>query len=364
MTQEYKRDPNETKLPKLLRRIIENPAGTVVVSSLLLLLYQACLPKGLTLDPAARTILWKIIPSETFHVSRFDIIGNILPYWIFANLLFVYAWRAARSAERMLLITFFGTIGTAMAVEGIEYFNLYRGTAAWDILSGAIGAFSGLFTGTAYVKLIHPRIKRFIIKNIRRSPWLIAACVLMLAICWDAARPFYIISDFGYLKNNIKHSVIIPFEPPGRDIREQLVLTEVRTPVTSRTPDYWGAVAERFIAYSLLLGLLVYRRKPSAIFGGLGLWGGLLVAVEMISLVTVNGTFNITHLSVGSAALPAALFGASAFSRRPKAGLHGLLALSVAYIQISDLRPFQFCPMAPITSRMFIPLLHHGNPSM
>jgi VanZ family protein len=84
-----------------------------------------------------------------------------------------------------------------------------------------------------------------------------------------------------------------------------------------------------------------------------------LVAAEVIQLGIVGGRADLTHLLGGALGIPLALTGTSALARHPHAALRTFWALSLAYILITDLRPYTFAEAKPIGLAMFIPLIHH-----
>ncbi|MBI4286493.1 MAG: hypothetical protein HY670_11455, partial [Chloroflexi bacterium] len=147
--------------------VVENPARAVVTVSVILLLYQACLPQGLTLDPAARHIEWRVIPSAGFHVSRSDVVGNLLPYGVFGHFVFLASWRRHRRLARAGAVSFLGTLGMAFSVEGVEYFNLYRESAVWDLISAGMGATLALLTGAVYACFFADRLSAYCREEIR-----------------------------------------------------------------------------------------------------------------------------------------------------------------------------------------------------
>ena len=408
------RDSSPPPLPWLLRRIVDAPARAAVVVFVVMLLYQAALPSGLTLDPAARDVCWNVVPSNSFHVSKADVVGNIVPYLIFGHFVFVASWRRHGRWFRAAFVTIAGTIAMAVAVEAEQLFNLERGTAIWDVLSGAIGAALAVVTGAVYVRWIADPIAGWTRREIGRNPLVVAAAMLALAICWDAARPFYVISSGGELFNNLKHSNLIPFEPPGRDVREQLGWSgyermgtgsepkpvnrgnsasgEVPVPVLSQRPtytlDYLGSIAERLLVDIALFALLVaggrsvgdwsiFRRQdsfgehapaenmdlsPSAARGtvpvALQLYFATILLAELLALGIVGGRIDVTHVAVAVVAIPLGWLGSVLFSSR-RSGLAALLCVFLLYIFVSDLRPYCFGPREPLTWNHFIPLLSH-----
>jgi len=343
---------------------MENPARAAVWFSVILMLYQACLPEGLTLDQAARDIEWRLIPSGDFDIEWADVIGNVIPYGVFGHFVFVASWRRHRRLGRASRAALLGTLLMAFSVELVQLFNLIRGSAAWDMLSGAIGAVFALFTGTIWLKLLSGPLARWLDAEIRVSPLGVAAAGLGALILLDAARPFYLVSSVNALWDNVKHSNVIPFRPGGADIRDQLDIQfgshQVRPlPPADRTPDYWGSQAERSVLYLMFLGLLVWRRRGRELPRALLAWATVLVAAELIVLGIVGGRADITHLVVGMIGIPLALMGTAALSDHPRVALGVFCLLSLAYILIADLRPYELDGPTPIRAEMFIPLIHH-----
>jgi VanZ family protein len=247
----------------------------------------------------------------------------------------------------------------ALAVEIVQLFNLERGTAVWDLISGLIGGVLAIFSGAIYIRFIADSITRWWRFQFKANPVIVAAALLTVAICWDAARPFYIISSGNELSANIKNSVVIPFEPPGRDIREQIGIrkpSQLSSPV-QYTADYYAKVTERFLLYGLLCVLFTYRVNRKKMIPALLQYLSVVFAVELINLGVVHGHCDITRIIIGLIDIPFALFGVTIFSRKPKLGLMALLGLNVLYIVIGSLRPYQFGQMAALSIDNFIPLM-------
>lgn len=359
---ESKSDWSTPALPKVLHWIVANPARAAVVIFTFLMLYQAALPSGLTLDPAARTISLNVRPSATFSISRADVVGNVVPYFIFGHFVFLASWRRHRAKKRALWIAFFGSIGMALAVEFVQFFNLYRGSAIWDIISGAIGGSMALATGIVQTRFLSDKINKWVNREISRNPVIVAAAMLAAALCWDAARPFYVISSGNTLSENIKYSVVIPFTPKGTDIRDQLHLRD--TPAsngqsTKLSADYLASLLERLLSYLVLFSLLSAGRGREGFKKALLQYLGVLFLIELISLGIVHGGVDITHIVVGILAVPIAQLGVSMYAKQPKQALFLLLTLFVFYIFISDLRPYKFGEMEELRATHFIPLSSH-----
>ena len=351
-------------LPGGLRWIVGNPSRAAVVVFVVLIVYQAALPSGLTLDPAARTITWNVLPSDSFHISKADVIGNVVPYMIFGHFVFLASWRRWRSRERAVLVTLVGTIAIACTAEGVEWFNLERGTAVWDVISGAIGAVLALMSASVYIEWISGPLYRWVRGEITRNPLLVAGAMLALAVCWDAARPFYVISSGGDLLRNIKYSNVIPFEPPGRDIREQLGLDGFSPAAHDQRPeytlDYFGSVAERFLIDIALFALLVAGRWAGEGWRqGLRLYAATILLAELIGLGVVYGGVDVTHIAIAVLAAPVAWYGSIICAGRPRLGLGLLLGLFLVHIVVSDLRPYCFGPREVLSVDHFVPLISH-----
>ena len=364
----HDKQPFVPALPKFLQWIVDNPARAAVVIFVVLMIYQATLPSGLSLDPATRTISWNIIPSENYDLSRADVVGNIVPYFIFGHFLFLASWRRRPVWKRVLLITFIGTCAMALAVEFVQYFNLYRGSAIWDMISGIIGAFMALVTGCFYVTFISGFLNKWVKREIKSNPLLVAAAFFALVICWDSARPFYVISSANTLFDNIKRSHIIPFDPRERDIREQLGLypsSNQQALSDSYTADYFGSVAERLLTYTVLFGLLAASQSKKRFKKVLTPYFVIVFLAELISLGIVHGGVDMTHVAIGVIAIPIAFVGVFFSAKKPRQGLMMLLFVFLLYVLISDLRPYLFAGMEKLSVEHFIPLLHHfRNPDV
>jgi VanZ family protein len=352
---------NGVRVPRFLPWILDNPGRAAVWVSIALLLYQAALPGGLTLDPAARTITWDIFPSASFHLSRADVIGNIVPYAVFAHFVFMACKRRSGPWRMVAAFTFAATVLMALSVEFVQYFNLSRGSAVWDVISGAIGGVFGVLSGTFYVRKVSERFQRWLNIEMGRNSLFVAAAFLAALLLWDAARPFYIVSSADALFSNIKQSVVIPFEPAGRDIRVQLGLhpsRQIDTP--TRSPDYWGKVGERLIAYGTLFGLLLFSRRRNVLKSCLLPFLAVLGAVEIISLLVVNSHMDITRIVIGLISMPIAFFFKRLCdARSPRFGLALMLIVCTSYIVISDLRPYEFSDRTAVGQDWFVPLMTH-----
>lgn len=347
-------------LPWLLDRFTANPAAFTVLIFIFLMIYQAILPAGLTLDPAARDVSWEIFSTDTFHISISNIVGNIVPYFIFGHFVFVATWHRRHDANRVLLVTFAGTVAMSVTVEVVQLFNLYRTTDIWDVLCGIIGGIMALVSGTFYVKVVSDRLGDWLKIEFRRNPLIVAAAFLAIVIVWDAARPFYIISSADKFFENIKHSNLIPFEPPGRDIREQIGLRpSISGDLPRYTPDYLGSLAERFMVYGVLYGLLSAAWRKFGIMKALKFYFAFILSVELVNLGVVHGRVDITRLVTGIVAIPAAIYFADRYSKYHEKALRFFMVVFGLYILISDLRPYSFGPMSDLNIENFIPLISH-----
>ncbi len=159
------------------------------------MIYQACLPEGLTLDPAARDMEWRVIPSAEYNLSRVDIVGNVLPYWLFGHLAFVAWWRRRPRLSSAALVGATAAALMAGAVEFVQLFNLIRGSAAWDLIAGVIGGILAVISGALYVTLVAYRLERWLRSETRSNPLVVAAAGLAAFILFDAALPLYLISS-------------------------------------------------------------------------------------------------------------------------------------------------------------------------
>lgn len=350
-------------IPRFPRWFMSNPALSLVVVFIVMLLYQAALPAGLTLNAEARDVSWNIISTASFHISKASIIGNVVPYFIFGHFVFLAFWRRQPFYGRAAVIAIVATVGITIAVELLQLFNLYRTTDIWDVLCGVIGGVSGGISGALYVKFFSQRISGWFKREVRLNPLFVAAILLAVVICWDAARPFYFISSANKLIENIKHSILVPFEPPGRDIREQLGLKIASGPkpeiFSESALDFWGSIGERLITCTILFSLLFYGDMRRGGRHYLKLYLFVLLLVELLNLGVVNGRFDITRVVVGIIAIPLAILAVRVCLHRPGMGARMMLAAFLANIFISDLRPYIFGKMARPSLDALIPLIHH-----
>ena len=349
-------------LPKQVMWVLKNPASAISILFIMLWFYQALLPKGLSFAHEAGRMAWWMKPSASHLSSRSDVISNIIAHALTCNLFFLSFRQRGWSTFTSILFSFIAVIALVLTVETIEYYNPERVSSLWDVVSAGLGGVLCVPLGPISENISCGAVRLWVQSNIQKKPSFLAAIMLTSIIFFDAFCPFHIISNASYLRDNIKFSNIIPFEPPGRDIREQLgwktsVVTQGKEKI-EWTGDKLGSLAKRLIMYSVLLAFLIYKIEGWQLIKSFTLWIGIMCITELIYLGSVGGHIDINRIVAGLMGLPFVIIGIRCSDRNPKIGKYLLLILFLCYVFISDLRPFQFDSMKKISINMFIPLLH------
>lgn len=246
----------------------------------------------------------------------------------------------------------------ALAVESVQYFNPKRLPDIIDVLCGVIGGFMGAISGAWYSARYSYPLRKWVRTETLRNPMAVVAAMYMVVLCWDAARPFWVVNSVDKLWTNIMHGIVVPFEPPGRDFMVQLGLRVPPADDVGYSLDYFGNLAELFIVYGLLFLFVYLSRRNEGSRSVVKAYASVLVLLELMHLSVVKGSFDLTRIAVGFLAIPLVVPLAKTYLKKPELGINRLLQIFVGLIFIAKLRPYLFGPMATLTADNFIPLVY------
>jgi VanZ family protein len=336
----------------------ENPSRFLVLVFIVLMIYQAALPSGLRFDLFGRDISLSLLPTGSRRQFVLNVIGNILPYYVFAHFVYLASFRCHFNTTRAVWISIVGASLMALSVETVQYINPKRLPDIVDVLCGVIGGFMGAFTGALYSSRYSYLFRKWVRVESVRNPMNVVAAMYVTVLCWDAARPFWVVHTIDKLVSNIKHGIVVPFEPPGRDFMVQLGLRVAPVDEIGYTLDYFGNLAELVIIYGLLFLFVYISRRDSGGASVIKFYAGILIFLELIHLLVVNGSFDMTRIAIGFMVIPAVLALSKKYVNNTEVGIQKLLQLCICLIFVAKLRPYTFGPMSTVTVDNFLPLVY------